>query len=90
MKVKNNIKNLRIVKKLSHFYEGLGRLQKGGSKCLWVILEDKETKEVWSGYLSQGDRKWLIDDRLELLKKRKSCEKCGQEIKNNGEKHESR
>ena len=61
MKIKNELKNIKIVKKKSHFYEGCGQLGKGGIKCIRIVIEDKETGEVFSGNISKGDRKWLLE-----------------------------
>jgi len=59
MKIKNEIKNIKIVKKKSHFYEGCGE-GKGGVKCIRIVIEDKETGEVFSGNITKGDRKWIL------------------------------
>ena len=61
MKINNELKNMKIVKKKSHFYEGCGEGDKGGSKCIRIVIEDKITGEVFSGNLTKGDRKWLLD-----------------------------
>ena len=61
MKIKNEIKNVKIVKKKSFFYEGCGHSGQGGAKCIRIVIEDKETGEVFSGYLSEGNRKWLLE-----------------------------
>lgn len=60
MKIENKTKNLKIVKKKTHFYEGTG-FGKGGIKCIRIVIEDKETGEVFSGNITQGDRKWLLE-----------------------------
>ncbi len=61
MKIKNEVKNLKIIKKKSHFYEGCGQSGKGRIKCIRIVIEDKETGEVFSGNITKGDKKWLLE-----------------------------
>lgn len=84
MKINNNIKDLRIIKKGSYFYEGLGHASKGGAKCLFIVIEDKKTKEVWSNYMSQGGRAWLL--RGKDLKKEKKIKRLKKELNELGVK----